>query len=190
MARTRIYRLLEGYRGQAPADLDAIARDAGQVSQLVIDIAEIEELDINPLLADAAGVIALDARIRVAAASGAPTQRLAIRPYPKELEETIRSRDGRELILRPILPEDEPAFQRGMAQLTPEEIRLRFFTPIKALHAPAERRASRRSTTTARWRWCWRSLRCRARPRCSASPGSRRIPTTSVPSTRSSCATT
>jgi acetyltransferase len=99
----------------------------------VTDIAEIEELDINPLLADDAGVIALDVRIRVAAASGASTQRLAICPYPKELEETIRLEDGRELILRPVLPEDEPAFQRGMAKLTPEEVRLRFFAPIKAL---------------------------------------------------------
>ena len=133
MSRTRIHRLLEGYRGQEPADLDAIAATLVKISQLVIDIAEIEELDINPLLADDAGVIALDVRIRVAAASGAPTQRLAICPYPKELEETIRLEDGRELILRPVLPEDEPAFQRGMAQLTPEEVRLRFFTPIKVL---------------------------------------------------------
>ena len=133
MSRTRIHRLLEGYRGQEPADLDAIAATLVRISQLVIDIAEIEELDINPLLADDAGVIALDVRIRVAAASGAPTQRLAICPYPKELEETIRLEDGRELILRPVLPEDEPAFQRGMAQLTPEEVRLRFFTPIKVL---------------------------------------------------------
>ncbi len=133
MSRTRIHRLLEGYRGQEPADLDAIAATLVKISQLVIDIAEIEELDINPLLADDAGVIALDVRIRVAAASGAPTQRLAICPYPKELEERIHLEGGRELILRPVLPEDEPAFQRGMAQLTPEEVRLRFFTPIKVL---------------------------------------------------------
>src|SRR5690606_22738583 len=140
MSRTRIHRLLEGYRDQKPADLDAIAATLIKVSQLVIDNAEIEELDINPLLADDAGVIALDVRIRVAPAAGPPTERLAIRPYPKELEETIRLDDGRELLLRPVLPEDEPAFQRAMAKLTPEEIRLRFFTPLKALtHMQAAR---------------------------------------------------
>jgi acetyltransferase len=140
MARTRIHRLLEGYRGRQPADLDAIAATLVKISQLVIDVAAIEELDINPLLADASGVIALDVRIRIAATSGPPTERLAIRPYPKELEETIRLKDGRELILRPVLPEDEPAFQRAMAKLSPEQIRLRFFTPIKTLtHLQAAR---------------------------------------------------
>ncbi|HEX6115134.1 MAG TPA: GNAT family N-acetyltransferase, partial [Geminicoccaceae bacterium] len=133
MSRTRIHRLLEGYRGQQPANLDAIASTLIKISQLVIDFAEIEELDINPLLADGYGVIALDVRVRIGAASGPPTQRLAIRPYPKELEETIRLGDGRELILRPVLPEDGPAFQNAFVKLTPEEIRLRFFTPIKAL---------------------------------------------------------
>jgi acetyltransferase len=140
MARTRIYRLLQGYRDQAPADLDAIAATLIKISQLVVDIAEIEELDINPLLADGSGVIALDVRIRIAAASVRPTERLAIRPYPKELEETVRLDDGRELLLRPVLPEDEPAFQGAMAKLTPEEIRMRFFTPLKALtHMQAAR---------------------------------------------------
>jgi acetyltransferase len=140
MSRTRIYRLLQGYRDQPPADLDAIASTLVKIAQLVVDIAEIEELDVNPLLADSSGVIALDVRIRVAAASGPPTQRLAICPYPKELEETIHLDDGRALVLRPVLPEDEPAFLRGMAKLTPEEIRLRFFTPIKMLtHVQAAR---------------------------------------------------
>jgi acetyltransferase len=140
MSRTRIHRLLEGYRGQQPANLDAIATTLIKVSQLVIDFAEIEELDVNPLLADGYGVIALDVRVKVGAASGPPTARLAIRPYPSELEETIRLGRGRELVLRPVLPEDEPAFQAAFAKLTPEEIRLRFFTPIKALsHVQAAR---------------------------------------------------
>jgi acetyltransferase len=140
MSRTRIHRLLEGYRGQQPANLDAIASTLIKISQLVIDFAEIEELDVNPLLADGYGVIALDVRIRVGAASGPPTERLAIRPYPSELEETIRLGDGRELTLRPVRPEDEPAFQDAFAKLTPEEIRLRFFAPLKTLsHVQAAR---------------------------------------------------
>jgi acetyltransferase len=140
MARTRIYRQLEGYRGRPAANLDAIASTLIKISQLVIDLAEIDELDVNPLLADEYGVVALDARIKVAPASGPATLRLAIRPYPKELEETVPLGDGRELILRPVLPEDEPAFQEAFVKLTPDEVRLRFFTPIKTLsHVMAAR---------------------------------------------------
>ncbi|HSA79441.1 MAG TPA: bifunctional acetate--CoA ligase family protein/GNAT family N-acetyltransferase [Geminicoccaceae bacterium] len=140
IGRTRISRQLGGYRERPPADLDAIAATLIKVSQLVIDLAEIEELDINPLLADEKGVIALDVRIRVAPASGPATERLAIRPYPKELEERVMLPDGRELLLRPVLPEDEPAFQEAFARLTPEEIRLRFLAPLKTLsHVMAAR---------------------------------------------------
>ena len=140
MSRTRVYRLLRGYRGLAPVNLDAIALTLIKISQLVIDFAEIVELDINPLLADEYGVIALDARIRVAPASRPGTERLAIRPHPKELEEEIHLEDGRTLLLRPILPEDEPSLHKAFAKLTPEEIRLRFFVPMKAMtHLQAAR---------------------------------------------------
>jgi acetyltransferase len=65
---------------------------------------------------------------------------LAIRPYPKELEESVPLGDGRTLLLRPILPEDEPALQASFSKLTPEEIRLRFFVPVKILdHVTAAR---------------------------------------------------
>jgi acetyltransferase len=140
MSRTRIHRLLAGYRDRPAVDLDALAATLIRISQLVIDLGEVAELDVNPLLADAAGVVALDVRIKVGPAPADPAARLAIRPYPSELEETIRLRDGRELMVRPVLPEDEPAFQDAFAKLTPEEIRLRFFTPIKALsHVQAAR---------------------------------------------------
>ena len=140
LARTRIHRVLQGFRGQPPADLEAVALALVRVSQLVIDIPEIRELDINPLLVDSFGVMALDARIALAEASGPGTRRLAIRPYPKELEETIEIGDGRRLLLRPIRPEDEPSLQRTFARLKPEEIRLRFFAPMTVLsHAAAAR---------------------------------------------------
>ena len=138
ISRTRIARLLRGYRAQPAVNLDEIALTLIRVAQLVVDIPEIVELDINPLLADEYGVLALDARIRVSAAP--PAERLAIRPYPKELEEDIPLADGRTLSLRPILPEDEPALQAAFAKLTPEEIRLRFFVPVKTLsHVVAAR---------------------------------------------------
>ncbi|MEX2643677.1 MAG: GNAT family N-acetyltransferase, partial [Acetobacterales bacterium] len=132
IARTRVSRLLAGYRDRAPADSEAIALTLVKVAQLAADFAEIQELDINPLLADAEGVIALDARIRVARSDADPASRLAILPYPKEMEETFEA-DGRTLMLRPIVPEDEPTLQAGFAKLSPEEIRLRFLAPMKTL---------------------------------------------------------
>jgi acetyltransferase len=140
MERTRVFRLLGGYRDRPSADLDAVAMSLIKVAQLVADHAEITELDINPLLADPGGVIALDARVRVAARAGAAIERLAIRPYPKELEEVVEVGTSRRLLIRPVVPEDEPSFQRAFAKLTPEEVRLRFFIPMKTLtHVAAAR---------------------------------------------------
>jgi len=140
MSRTRILDLLQGVRGAAPANLDAIALTLIRVAQLVIDHAQIKELDINPLLADEYGVVALDARIRVAHDNRSGADRLAIRPYPKELEEEIPLGDGRTLLLRPIRPEDEPSLQAAFANMTAEEIRLRFLVPVKTLsHVAAVR---------------------------------------------------
>jgi acetyltransferase len=133
MSRTRIYRLLQGYRGRPAAALDQIALVLLRLAQLVIDFAEVEELDINPLLADSESVVALDARVRVAPTSEPAADRLVIRPYPKDLEERLSLGDGRTLLLRPVRPEDEPSLQAIFATLTPEEIRLRFLVPMKTL---------------------------------------------------------
>ncbi len=140
IARTRIFDLLKGYRGVRPVNLDAIALTLIKTAQLVTDIPEVVELDINPLLADEYGVMALDARIRVEAASEPAERRLAIRPYPSALEEELPLADDRTLLLRPILPEDEPALQAAFALLTPDEVRLRFFVPMKTFsHMTAAR---------------------------------------------------
>jgi acetyltransferase len=133
MGRTRVHRLLQGYRDCPPADLDTIAATLIKVAQLVIDMAEIVELDINPLLVESHGVIALDGRIRVAPTALPAERRLAIRPYPCELEEEIELADGRRLLLRPIRPEDERALIAAFRKLSPEAVRLRFFAPIKEL---------------------------------------------------------
>lgn len=131
--RTRIYRLLRGYRDRPPAALDTIVLTLIQVAQLVTDFAEIAELDINPLLADADGVIALDARIRIAAAQGPAQARLAIRPYPREMEGHVHLRDGSEIAIRPIQPEDAPALHEMVSRAAAEDLRLRFFQPMRRL---------------------------------------------------------
>ncbi len=90
IGRTRIVRLLQGFRDRKPADLDAVALTLIQLAQLAADLDEVAELDINPLLADPQGVVALDARIKVRVPAGARgTARLAIRPYPQELEDWV-----------------------------------------------------------------------------------------------------
>lgn len=132
VARTRISRLLRGYRDTPPADMRAIYLSLVKVSQLVCDHPEIIELDINPLLADAGGVLALDARIRLRAAAGRGVNRLAIRPYPRELEERLEL-GGTSLMIRPIRPEDEPAHQAFFRQLSPTDVYFRFFRAMNDL---------------------------------------------------------
>lgn len=133
MADTRVHRLLQGYRDRPPAALDAIAAALIGLSQLVVDVPEVAEVDVNPLLADDRGVVALDARIKVAAPAAPGVRRLAIRPYPRELEETARTHDGLEVALRPIRPEDEPALRAAFKKLSPEDVRMRFFAPMREL---------------------------------------------------------
>ena len=144
MRETRVYRLLEGYRDKPPADLDAVAATLLKLAQLATDLAEVREVDVNPLLASPHGVLALDARIKVAPVDPAilarPEERLAIRPYPKELEEQVTLDGGEAIFVRPIRPEDAPRLKLLYSKLAPEDRRLRFFTTAKEL-----------SETMARW---------------------------------------
>ena len=134
VARTRVARLLAGYRNRPAADMDAVYATLQKVAQLAADLPELAELDINPLLADADGVIALDARIKLAPAEAAAdgVARLAIRPYPRELERSVTWR-GEALLLRPIRPEDGAAHVALFAALDPEDVRMRMFAPMAAL---------------------------------------------------------
>ncbi len=132
ISRTRISRLLAGYRERPAADEDAICGVLIRTAQLVADIPEIVELDINPLLADARGVVALDARMRIAPARTSGTARFAIRPYPGELEESV-SLSGAPLLLRPIRPEDEARLKRLIDQSRPQDIYFRFFGALREL---------------------------------------------------------
>jgi len=128
--RTRIAKLLKGYRDEPAADVNGIAQVLVAVSQLLAEVPELAELDINPLLANHEGAVALDARVRVSAARPAGAAHFAIQPYPQELEETWAwQSQGQDhtLTLRPIRPEDEAQHRAFLEQLDPEDIRLRVF---------------------------------------------------------------
>lgn len=136
IARTRVSRRLKAYRDVPAADERAVALVLVKLAQLAADLPEVRELDINPLLADRDGVIAVDARVAVAPVApgrkgpgGHP--RFAIRPYPKEWERHTTLADGTPIVLRPVRPEDEDMFRHFFEQQTDEDLRLRFFAPVK-----------------------------------------------------------
>lgn len=136
ISRTRVARLLAGYRNRPPASFDAICDTLIRVSHLVTDLPEVVELDINPLLADGAGVLALDARVRLLPPPPGTSglDRLAILPYPDALEECI-SWQGERVLLRPIQPEDAPQYAAFFQSLEPEDVRYRMFVRMRALSA-------------------------------------------------------
>lgn len=137
IARTRISRLIDAYRNVPAARRDLVAIVLVRLSQLAADIPEILEIDINPLLADDAGVLALDARISIDPAPLAPGRphhaHFAIRPYPKEWERTLTLREGRRFAVRPVRPEDESLYEDFFRHVSADDMRLRFFGLVKTI---------------------------------------------------------
>ena len=129
--RTRIAALLKGYRDRPAADIDGVVGVLVQLSQIVADHGEVTEIDINPLLCDAQGVIAVDCRIRVRASDVSAQSRLAIRPYPERLETEIRTPEGQVYKVRPIKPEDEPALRRFAEEVDTQDLWHGFFAPLR-----------------------------------------------------------
>ncbi len=126
MARTSVSKQLDAHRNRPAADRKAIEFVLLRISQLVADLSEVIELDINPLLADEHGVIALDARMRIAPALQKGSDRFAIRPYPLHLEERVQV-CGRQVTVRPIRPEDESEFKTFLSRTAAADPYFRFF---------------------------------------------------------------
>jgi len=130
VARTKVARLLAGWRDVPPANSAALHDVLMALSRLMADEPRISELDINPLLADADGVIALDARVRVNAAAPGGAARFAIRPYPAELTEQYvwEAPEGpRTVTMRAVRPEDEARHRDLLERTSAEDIRMRIF---------------------------------------------------------------
>jgi acetyltransferase len=129
--RTRIASLLAGYRDRPPVHLEELAEVLIKLGQIAADHPEITELDINPLLCDQAGVVALDGRVRVHAPSTTAQSRMAIRSYPQNLEATVSTSDGGSYFVRPIRPEDEPALRQMASGMDANELWHEFFSPLR-----------------------------------------------------------
>ena len=126
IARTRVSRLMAGWRDTPAVDENAVQRILIAVSQLLAEVPEIAELDINPLIVNFEGAIALDARIRLSSALPGGSKNFAIQPYPSQLEETLEWQ-GQLLCIRPVRPEDEAMHMAFLQELDPEDIRMRVF---------------------------------------------------------------
>jgi acetyltransferase len=135
MERTQIYQALQGVRSERPVDMRELETLLVRFSQLAADFPEIQEIDVNPLWASPERVVALDARVVLGPADLPPEQRprLALPPYPSRYTAPFRLRDGREVLVRTIRPEDEPlliAFHAGHSEHT---LRMRYFSLVKKL---------------------------------------------------------
>ena len=133
--RTRVSRLLRAYRDVPAVKQDAVAMVLVKLAQMAADIPEIRGLDINPLLADEAGVLAVDARVVIGRVErkfrGSGPANFAVRPYPSQWQRHIEVKDGWRVYVRPIRPEDEPLIHGMLKHVTMQDLRLRFFAPMK-----------------------------------------------------------
>jgi acetyltransferase len=133
--RTRVSRLLRAYRDVPAVKQDAVAMVLVKLAQMAADIPQIRELDINPLLANQTGVLAVDARVAVGHAArkfaGSGPANFAVRPYPSQWQRHLQVKDGWRLFVRPIRPEDEPLIHELLRHVTSQDLRLRFFAPMK-----------------------------------------------------------
>jgi len=129
MEQTRVFEALKGVRGRAAVNMEELERVLVRFSQLIVENLWIKEIDINPLLASAEQIVALDARVVVHSAETPPEKlaRPAIRPYPTQYVWQWTRNGGTPVTIRPIRPEDEPLMVKFHATLSEESVYLRYF---------------------------------------------------------------
>jgi acetyltransferase len=145
MEQTKIYKALQGVRGRDPVDLEALEWLMVQFSQLAVEHPLIKEIDINPLLASAEGLVALDARVLLHDLDITEEQipKPAIRPYPSQYITRVPLKDESLVKIRPIRPEDEPMVQKFHETLSERSVYLRYAQIVKSSRLIAHQRLSR-----------------------------------------------
>jgi len=145
MEQTKIFKALQGVRGRKPVDLSALEAVLVRFSQLVVEQRWIKEIDINPLLASPERLVALDARIVVYPQETRKEDipRPAIRPYPQRYVKPGTMKNGVEILVRPIRPEDEPLLIKLHQALSERTVYLRYFQPLKLSQRTAHERLQR-----------------------------------------------
>ena len=121
---------IRGRSALRPLDVPGISQVLVQVSNLIVDCPEIRRLDIHPLLASGNEFTLLDVTLQLGKFDGDAETRLAIRPYPYQLEENVTLKNGEQCLFRPILPEDEPLLQQFISLVTKEDLYYRYFSEI------------------------------------------------------------
>ena len=133
--KTKIYKLLKGYRGMPGVDIQAVQFLLYKFSYLIADFPEIKELDINPFAIDEHGGVVLDAKAildkNVINKKNKLNSQLAISPYPKKYIRDFTFQNGKKAIIRPIKPEDEPMEIQMFKELSLKTQQHRFFREIK-----------------------------------------------------------
>jgi acetyltransferase len=145
MEQTHIFKALQGVRGRKPVDLPALEELLVRFSQLVAEQRWIKDIDINPLLASPDRLIALDARIILYPQDTKKEDipRLAIRPYPTQYVRPGTMKNGEEILVRPIRPEDEPLLVKLHQVLSERTVYLRYFQPLRLSQRTAHDRLTR-----------------------------------------------
>lgn len=137
MEETRIYQALtKGLRGTPPVNIRKLEEVVVKFSNLIVDFPEIAEFEINPLVASGDDIASVDARISLdpeAVKIQDPHAHLSILPYPTKYVTPWTLRDGTEVLLRPIRPEDEKLEEELITGLSEESSRFRFFRVIREL---------------------------------------------------------
>ncbi len=135
ISQTHIAQLLGKFRDMPAVNMDALIQVLRRVSEMVCELPEIKSMDINPLISDENGVMALDARIVVERPLPSLNRyaHMAIHPYPSYLVSQLQLADGTDIKIRPIRPEDASIEQTFVRKLSPKSKYFRFMQGINEL---------------------------------------------------------